>query len=269
MSSVKFRSNFLRDYIARTPLALAFERTLECKLLSKQQFQSPILDLGCGDGIFASILFADSIDTGIDPDNAELQKAGETGAYKELICCLGSEIPKPDASYQTVFSNSVLEHIPDLEPVLAEVYRILAPGGSFYFTVPADNFENWSLINQVLVGIGLSTQSEKYRRFFNRFWRHYHAYTDEKWQALASKAGFKIAECARYDAPRIALGNDILVPFALPSMLMKKFLRKWVLSTGLRRLLHLPFIPLFEAWVNAVEAPNGCLVFVKATKPLA
>src|ERR1035437_2226804 len=131
MSHARFRSAFLANYNACAPLALALERVLECRILSQQSFGQPILDLGCGDGLFASILFADSIDTGIDPDERELQKAGKTGAYKELIHCPGSEIPKPNASYQTVFSNSVLEHIPDLLPVLAEVHRILVPGGCF------------------------------------------------------------------------------------------------------------------------------------------
>src|SRR5690349_18526514 len=104
MNHVRFRSNFLANYAARTPLALAFERTMECRLLSEENFIRPVLDLGCGDGTFASTLFAEPIDTGIDPDERELRKAEETGAYRELIRCTGSAIPKPDASYKTIFS---------------------------------------------------------------------------------------------------------------------------------------------------------------------
>src|SRR4051812_42839859 len=99
MTQSQFRSDFLADYTASAPLALAFERTLECRLLSEQKLNRPILDLGCGDGLFARILFADRIDTGIDPNQKELRKAERTAAYKELIHCFGSRIPKPDGSY--------------------------------------------------------------------------------------------------------------------------------------------------------------------------
>lgn len=266
MTALHFRSNFLENYTARAPLALAFERSLECRLLSQHAFVRPVLDLGCGDGIFADIMFADAIDTGIDPDGAELQKARETGRYRELIQCFGSEIPKPDGAYQTVFSNSVLEHIPSLSPVLAEVYRLLAPGGCFYFTVPANNFEVWSVVNQVLVHCGLLNLSAKYRKFFNRFWRHYHAYADVEWKTLALKAGFEVPEACRYDAPRIALGNDFLAPFALPSKLLNKVLGRWVLSSRVRRIIHLPLQPLFRSWLRTLQMQDGCLVFIKAVK---
>lgn len=267
MSHVRFRTDFLANYTARAPLALAFERTLECRILSKENFARPVLDLGCGDGIFASTLFAEPIDTGIDPDERELRQAEKSGAYHELIRCSGSEIPKPDGSYQTVFSNSVLEHIPVLVPVLVEVHRLLAPGGCFYFTVPADNFEIWSAINQLLSRSGLSDQSKKYRNVFNRFWKHYHAYPETEWRTLALQVGFEVTNIFRYDPPRVALGNDILAPFALPSMLLHKFARRWVLSPSLRRAVLISFCPLFNFWLNPVRHPDGCLVFVKAMKP--
>ena len=266
MNHARFRSNFLASYVARAPLALAFERTLECRILSQQNFRPPVLDLGCGDGIFANTLFADVIETGIDPDKNELRQAGYSGSYRELICCVGSQIPKPDASYQTVLSNSVLEHIPDLSPVLSEVHRILAPGGCFYFTVPADNFEVWSALNQVLSRLGLARQSLSYRRFFNRFWRHYHAYPEAGWSAVATHAGFDVTEIFRYNAPRLALGNDLLTPLALPSMLLHKIARRWVVSTTLRRIAFFPFRSLFHLWLTPVKHPEGCLVFVKAVK---
>jgi SAM-dependent methyltransferase len=41
-----------------------------------------------------------------------------------------------DASYDTVLSSEVLEHIPEPERAIAEVFRILRPGGKFLLTVP-------------------------------------------------------------------------------------------------------------------------------------
>ncbi|MGQ0732807.1 MAG: class I SAM-dependent methyltransferase [Acidobacteriota bacterium] len=42
----------------------------------------------------------------------------------------------PDGSFDTVLSFDVLEHVPDPAPALAEVLRVLRPGGRFLFTVP-------------------------------------------------------------------------------------------------------------------------------------
>ena len=65
---VALSDQFVSKYISKAPLALALERSFECHILSQNTYEHPILDLGCGDGIFASILFKDKIDVGIDPN---------------------------------------------------------------------------------------------------------------------------------------------------------------------------------------------------------
>ncbi|MFX6965391.1 methyltransferase domain-containing protein, partial [Acinetobacter baumannii] len=68
--------------------------------------------------------------------------------------CFGTDIDKPDGSYETIISNSVLEHIPDLIPVLKEARRLLADGGTFYVTVPSDRFERANIPARLLEGVG-------------------------------------------------------------------------------------------------------------------
>ena len=41
-----------------------------------------------------------------------------------------------DASFDLVVNSDVLEHVPDVERALSEIYRILKPGGLYIFTVP-------------------------------------------------------------------------------------------------------------------------------------
>jgi SAM-dependent methyltransferase len=259
--------DFAVNYAAEAPLALAFERTLECKLLAAERMERPILDLGCGDGLFAKVLFTEAVDTGVDADQRELEVAAKVGRHRELICCYGAAIPKPDAFYQSVFSNSVLEHIPHLEPVLRETFRVLAPGGVFYFTVPADTFEVWTLVNLILSGLGLHKAAARYRTLFNKFWKHHHAYHELEWAAIAANAGFQVKEISRYNSPRIALANSFLVPFGLPAILLKKLMRRWVLSPACRRIVLSPLRRLLNIWLDTVRHPSGCLVFVKAIKP--
>ena len=61
----------------------------------------------------------------------------------------------PMDCYRTVISNSVVEHIPDFQSVLREAYRLLAPGGRLYLTVPSDKFDQYTWISQGLSLIGL------------------------------------------------------------------------------------------------------------------
>lgn len=45
-----------------------------------------------------------------------------------------TKIAMPDASFDRIISISVVEHIPDIEKALAEMYRVLAPGGKLLVT---------------------------------------------------------------------------------------------------------------------------------------
>lgn len=94
----------------------------------------PILDLGCGDGMISRILFGETIDYGVDPSEVAIKKALETGAYRAAFRCGAHHIPLGDESIGGIFSNCVLEHIPDLPLALKEVYRLLKPGGYFVAT---------------------------------------------------------------------------------------------------------------------------------------
>ena len=141
---MKFKKNFLAEYLNEAPVPLAYERAFECHILSQQKFEHPILDIGCGDGIFAKILFDEKIDTGIDPLDYELESAKQYNMYDELIEAFGDKIPKGDNIYKTVFSNSVLEHIENLDPVLKEINRVLISGGIFYATIPTNYFDKYS-----------------------------------------------------------------------------------------------------------------------------
>ena len=265
---MKCKCDFLSSYVAQAPLALAFERALECELYPGLAFPGPVLDLGCGEGLFASLLFEEPIDTGIDPNPRELARARELGAYRELVECFGDAIPKPDAAYGTVISNSVFEHIPDLAPVFREVLRTLKPGGNFYLTVPSENFERYTAINFVLEALGLSGLSRRYRAAFNKFWAHHHTYPLEQWKALCIEAGFQVEEAFTYNSRRSCLLNDTLVPVSLPSLLVKKLTNRWVLFSSWRQCFLAPLARhLRRDPAGDIGLADGGLVFLHLRKP--
>lgn len=264
---MKFNENILERYLSLAPIPLAFERYLEARIYQRHSFPKPVLDIGCGDGIFAKVVFGEKIDTGIDPDPRELVRARALDAYDELIQCKGEAIDKSSGSYNTIFSNSVLEHIPEIEPVFHEAHRLLAAGGKFYVTVPSHHFDEYSVLNQALCAVGLRGLAGRYRSFFNKFWRHYHCYTPEGWAALARRTGFAVSEVHSYGTKSICLLNDFLAPFSIVSFLVKKLCNRWVLFPGVRYLLMRPVASAGRRLLDIGDrALDGGLVFMELTK---
>lgn len=264
---LKTNSEVIADYISMAPVALAFERSVECSLLNDQIFERPVLDIGCGEGLFGKILFVGKVDTGIDPNARELSRARELGAYEELIECYGDKIPKPDGSYRTIFTNSVMEHIPDINSVFNEAHRLLAPGGRMYITVPSDHFDKYTWISLFLSFFHLKKLQKRFSNFFNKFWVHYHCYSPEQWRKIVENAGFEVVEIRSYAPRRLCLINDMLLVFCIPEFLTKRFINRWTLMPFIRRVLLAPVIFLGGVVLNGADrCDDGGLVFLSLKK---
>lgn len=265
---MRFKKDFFSNYLKFAPVSLALERSLECEIFLKQVFEHPVLDLGCGDGLFAFILFDDKVDTGIDPNPREVKRATQYAIYSEQINCLGDKIPKPDGSYKTVYSNSVLEHIPDLEPVLKEVHRILSTGGNFYVTVPTHLFQTYTVGSRFLTTLGLSRLAIKYEHFYNSFWSQIHCYTPAKWAELFERNGFKVVNVIEYGSKKTSLIYGLFIPLAFWDWLMKKLFNRWTICPGLRKIFTWPVYSAIgrNFFTDAIGIKNGGLVFFKLEK---
>jgi ubiquinone/menaquinone biosynthesis C-methylase UbiE len=72
-------------------------------------------------------------------------------------------MPFKDECMATVISNSAMEHMPPLDSVLAEIHRVLRPGGSLCMTVPTDKFDRYPVVYRLLAGSGLAAAAERFR----------------------------------------------------------------------------------------------------------
>ena len=145
----------IRELLLETLLIYALPsqsmwRALELRLFRKLGKEivkeSPTLEIGCGDGAFSALIF-ERIDDGIDISNVTTGPLGQKShVHKRLWRMDARSMDFAEDSYRTVFGNCVIEHIPNLEKVLADSYRILKTGGRFLATVPLEEMNNHLLL---------------------------------------------------------------------------------------------------------------------------
>lgn len=97
-----------------------------------------VLDLGCAGGFMAEALAERGAQvTGLDPAERAIAAARDhaAGAGHDIRydVGVGEAMGYADASFDAVVCVDVLEHVEDLARVLAEVARVLTPGGLFLF----------------------------------------------------------------------------------------------------------------------------------------
>jgi len=94
-----------------------------------------VLDIGTGEGQLARLLVHDGVSrvVGVDPTVAQLTVARERGGGVQYARSDAYGLPFPDSSFDAVVVCLVFEHVLKLEPAIAEVARVLEPGGRFAF----------------------------------------------------------------------------------------------------------------------------------------
>lgn len=134
-----------------------------------------LLDIGCGNGRFLALAKRLGWDAhGLDPDPIAIEAAHRAGHRATL-----GSLPRTDfasGSFSIVTLSHMLEHAPDPADCLAEVHRILEPGGRVWIATPN------------LDGYG--------RRRFAKDWlaldppRHLVLFTHDSLTAACHRAGF-------------------------------------------------------------------------------
>ena len=244
--------DYLHQQLQRVPPHLALLRAVECRLMGQVPLTPPILDVGCGDGAFASLAYDQlPLHVGLDAGAPALHEARQRrGVYRHVVRSSAEALPFGDATFHTVVSNCVIEHVPDVDAALREICRVLSgpdpetgrPGGLFATTVPSERFAEFLLGTTLLHRVGLDALAASYGRFFNRISRHYHVYPARHWQQKFEQAGLQLEQQTDYFSQAAHHRFDLCHYLGVPTLVSKAWLGTWT---------ALPFqAELFERWLR-------------------
>ncbi len=204
-----------------------------------------ILEVGCGAGGMLGPLAKYGKVTGLDISRDYIAYCKSRG-HERVLTGSGYELPFADASFDVVTAFDTIEHIPDDERVLAELRRVMKPGGLVFVTVPAYQF--------------LYSQND-------RVAHHQRRYTATMLAQRMTRAGLAVQ--------KISYFNTFLFPLILPAVLVLKLKeRLFGLPDGQTNLSHRfagPVNALFgwimssERWLlRNMEFPFGHSLFAAA-----
>lgn len=187
-----------------------------------------LVDFGCGNGAQTLLLaeFCEHV-TGVDVNLDFLAQFGREIAERDLasrvagLALVDGKILLDPESADVVTSFTVLEHVPDEQAALAEMHRVLRPGGVLILSVPNRwwIFETHGCDLPWLPWNRVPLVSWWPRRWHDR-WARARIYRLREIAALVEAAGFRVENRFRMTAPMDMIGN--------------KTIRRWARATLFR-----------------------------------
>lgn len=218
------------QYLRHRPLFFAFIRAQEAEYFHRYQklCVEPILDFGSGDGFFSQLL-PQKPSIGLDIPQSLIANAGD--ASKLNVIYAGQTFPLKDNIFSTAVSNCVMEHLPDIDLNLAELFRVIQPGGYLITSVMTSNWNHY-LIGGKLFG-------DPYRHWLQSKQVHLNLFSYHQWVSHFSKQGFNLIDAKGYLNQTTVNYLELAHYLSAPQLLVHKFTNKWNLFPQLHQLLHL------------------------------
>lgn len=196
------------------------------------------LDLGCGHQLLPewmphateealAIMAPAHKVVGLDPDFASV---AQHTTFRDKVCGQSNLLPFADKSFDLITANMVMEHVEYPSVVLAEIWRVLKPGGTFLFHTPNKNGYS-SLVTHLfpekfipwLSGFLLGRKAEDVYPTF------YRLNTQDSIANAAHHAGFAVAEFSYLESSAQArmLGPLVIFELLFIKLLRQPRLKRW------------------------------------------
>jgi SAM-dependent methyltransferase len=194
----------MRSLVEYLPLALAVREIMRMRALADHgTLRMPLLDVGCGDGLFWEVMTKEVLEgggdrlsgmMGIDVNQAELELASMR------LSPIGGEVRAIDISdpgvdlrtrFNTILCNCSLEHVPELEPALTNIRQYLNPEGELFMVLPAPRWTDTLAVKKALARVS-GRLAMMYAGLFDGFYQHHHLYPAWTWEHLLRSLGYEV-----------------------------------------------------------------------------
>ena len=219
-----------------------------CRIVTRHVAAGRLLDVGCATGDFLDEMRRQPgwAVAGLEPIQSAAAYANQSTGVP-VSSALPNAAPFVDAAFDAITLWDVLEHVHDPRGVLAEIARLLRPGG-----VVVINHPNWDSVD---------------RRWFGRFWlgfelpRHLHIFPREMLAALMAEYGFTAVE------ERCLYGSNAATSTSLALLAEATFgagrLTRAIRAVVFSKLWRVALLPVFKVIDDRGMGSNITVVFRK------
>ena len=189
-----------------------------------------VLDCGCGMGYLSMVMgeLRRPLIVGVDGNAERLRWAQRESVPAQLAHVDIASLPFPDACFDKVLLSEVLEHLPDDNAGLRELWRVLKPGGVVAISVPHANYPFlWDPINKTRELFGVAPMRSA-GPITGQWSNHERLYLPIELRNVAQRAGFVVThldQLTHHSAPFhhqlvYSIGKPLIERGLLPDRLM-------------------------------------------------
>lgn len=252
-----------RSYFPYTPTALAVKECARLSTVRRHACPGPVLDVGCGDGLFAGLAFRDVEVWGIDIDATEGRWAAASHAYRQVILGDVTQAGLPERFFSTCVANCSLEHVPRIDLALRTILGSLRPGGHAYLFVPNAEWAAHFLSVRALHGIGATSLGKRLQKSIDRVFKHHHLYDEAGWRDVVEESGLEVVSIEPVLSTATTVAFEAFLFPSLAGFVNKRLTSRWTNFPPLRRLVARPVYELVRGVMSLADsAPTAEFLIV-------
>jgi len=254
-------------YFPHTPAALCIKECARLSVMRRYPCPGPVLDVGCGDGLFARMAFDDVDVWGIDIDAAEGRWAAASKAYTQVILGDVTQVTLPEAFFATCVANCSLEHVPRIDLALKNILRSLRPGGLAYLFVPSAGWARHLTSARVLTELGASALGNRIESSIDHVFKHHHLYDAQGWRRVVEQSGLEVVEVEPVLSTATTVAFEAFLLPSLAGLLNKRLTTRWTNFPNARKLFARPVYELIRTIMDRADASPTAEFLLVARRP--
>ena len=258
-----------QHYFPHTPTALAIKECARLAVVRRYPCHGPVLDVGCGDGLFARVAFGDAEVWGIDIDAKEGRWASASRAYSQVILGDITRASLPESFFATCVANCSLEHVPRIDLALESIRRSLVPGGLAYLFVPNAEWASHLTSARLMRELGFPFLGRGIQTAIDRKFRHHHLYDAHGWTRVVQAAGLEVVQIEPVLSTATTVAFEAFLLPSLAGLLNKTLTTRWTNFPSARRVLAKPVFHAVKSIMARADDTPTAEFFIAARRPEA